>query len=70
MTRIAPLVLSLAALSAASVSVSASPYGGELQGFDYPHPRQAYALTSQGQSLSMAYMDVRPEGAGNGRTSI
>ena len=68
MTRIAPLVLSLAALSA--TSVSASPYGGELQGFDYPHPRQAYALTSQGQSLSMAYMDVRPEGAGNGRTAV
>ncbi|MET0327967.1 MAG: alpha/beta hydrolase [Luteimonas sp.] len=68
MNRIAPLVLSLAALSAASVS--ASPYGGELQGFDYPHPRQAHALTSQGQSLSMAYMDVRPEGAGNGRTAV
>lgn len=68
MTRIAPFVLSLAALSA--TSVSASPYGGELQGFDYPHPRQAYAVDSQGQALSMAYMDVRPEGAGNGRTAV
>ncbi|MCD9005117.1 alpha/beta hydrolase [Luteimonas sp. XNQY3] len=68
MTRIAPLVLSFAALSA--TSVSASPYGGELQGFDYPHPRRAHALDSQGQSLSMAYMDVRPEGAGNGRTAV
>lgn len=68
MTRIAPFVLSLAALSA--TSVSASPYGGELQGFDYPHPRQAYAVDSQGQALSMAYMDVRPEGAGNGSTAV
>ena len=68
MHRIAPLVLSLAALSA--TSVCASPYGGELQGFEYPHPRQAHMFTSQGQSLSMAYMDVRPEGAGNGRTAV
>ena len=59
---------SLAALSA--TSVSASPYGGELQGFDYPHPRQTHALASQGQALSMAYMDVRPTGAGNGRTAV
>jgi len=68
MHRIAALVLSLAALSA--TSASASPYGGELQGFEYPHPRQAHAFDSQGQSLSMAYMDVRPEGAGNGRTAV
>ncbi|MDR7191511.1 alpha/beta fold hydrolase [Luteimonas terrae] len=68
MIRIAPYLLSLAALSA--TSVSASPYGGELQGFDYPHPRQAHAFDSQGQALSMAYMDVRPEGAGNGRTAV
>lgn len=68
MHRIAPLVLALATLSAAPTF--ASSYGGELEGFDYPHPRQAHALTSQGQSLSMAYMDVRPEGAGNGRTAV
>ncbi|KLJ01757.1 alpha/beta hydrolase [Luteimonas sp. FCS-9] len=68
MPRLLPLVLSLAALSAASAS--ASPYGGELQGFDYPYPRQAHALTSQGQSLSMTYLDVRPEGPGNGRTAV
>src|SRR5262249_13096021 len=27
---------------------------------DYPHPIQRYQFQSQGQSLSMAYMDVRP----------
>jgi len=68
MHRIAPLVLSLAALSA--TPVLASSYGGELQGFEYPHPRQAHAFDSQRQSLSMAYMDVRPSGPGNGRTAV
>ena len=46
MPRIAPLVLSLAALSA--TPAFASSYGGELQGFDYPHPRQAHDFSSQG----------------------
>lgn len=64
------LVLALTAAMAAVAPAAASPYGGELQGFDYPYPRQAHALESQGQSLSMAYMDVRPDGRGNGRTAV
>src|SRR5205823_11522879 len=28
--------------------------------FDYPHPVQRFEFRSQGLSLSMAYMDVRP----------
>ncbi|UNK43418.1 alpha/beta hydrolase [Luteimonas sp. S4-F44] len=68
MPRLCSLFLSLAALSAASAS--ASPDGGELQDFESPYPRQAHALTSQGQALSMAYLDVRPEGPGNGRTAV
>lgn len=68
MHRIAPLALSMAALSA--TPAFASSYDGELQGFEYPHPRQAHAFSSQGQSLSMAYMDVWPVGAGNGRTAV
>ena len=31
-----------------------------LADFDYPYPVHRYEFTSQGQSLAMAYMDVRP----------
>ena len=37
--------------------------------FDYPHPVQRYEFQSQGQSLSMAYMDVRPAQP-NGKTVV
>jgi pimeloyl-ACP methyl ester carboxylesterase len=44
-------------------------YGPRLEGFAYPHPVQEFAFTSQGEALSMAFMDVaaaRP----NGRTVV
>ncbi|MFC3550978.1 alpha/beta fold hydrolase [Lysobacter cavernae] len=50
-------------------AASDSAYGMELEGFDYPHPVQRFALTSQGDALQMAYLDVaarRP----NGRTVV
>lgn len=53
-----------AAASAAPVS-----YGPELEGFDYPYPVERFALSSQGLSLSMAFMDVSPERR-NGRTVV
>jgi pimeloyl-ACP methyl ester carboxylesterase len=40
-----------------------------LADFDYPHPVQRYEFQSQGQSLAMAYMDVRPAQA-NGKTVV
>jgi pimeloyl-ACP methyl ester carboxylesterase len=40
-----------------------------LADFDYPHPVQRFELKSQGQSLAMAYMDVRPAQA-NGKTVV
>jgi pimeloyl-ACP methyl ester carboxylesterase len=40
-----------------------------LADFDYPHPVQRYDFQSQGQSLSMAYMDIRPAKA-NGKTVV
>ena len=40
-----------------------------LADFDYPHPIQGYEFQSQGQSLSMAYMDVRPAQP-NGKTVV
>ena len=45
-------------------------YGPELQGFEYPWPVSYYSLTSQGEALRMAYMDVKPSGAPNGRTAV
>ena len=40
-----------------------------LADFDYPHPVQRYEFRSQGQALSMAYMDARPTQA-NGKTVV
>ena len=44
-------------------------YGAELEGFDYPYPVQRFAFTSQGQAMSMAYMDLAPAKP-NGRTLV
>ena len=61
----------LAAASTSSFAASASPvYGEELQGFEYPFPLHHFAFTSQGEKMQMAYMDVPPEGAANGRTAV
>jgi pimeloyl-ACP methyl ester carboxylesterase len=43
---------------------------GMLTDFPYPHPVRQFALTSQGQDLSMAYMDVAPVGTANGKTAV
>ena len=48
----------------------APTYGRELEGFAYPYPLQHFAFDSQGVSLQMAYMDVAPKGAANGRTVV
>jgi pimeloyl-ACP methyl ester carboxylesterase len=40
-----------------------------LADFDYPHPVQRYEFQSQGQALTMAYMDVRPTQP-NGKTVV
>lgn len=50
-------------------TASAAGYGAELEGFEYPHEVKRLALSSQGQSLSMAYMDIAPAQP-NGRTAI
>lgn len=44
-------------------------YGLELEGFDYPYPVKRFAFSSQGQEMSMAYLDVAAEKP-NGRTAI
>ncbi len=44
-------------------------YGPELEGFDYPFEVKRFAFASQGEQLSMAYLDVAPEKP-NGRTVV
>lgn len=49
---------------------TAATYGQELEGFAYPHELRHYSFTSQGVNLRMAYMDVAPTGAANGKTAV
>jgi pimeloyl-ACP methyl ester carboxylesterase len=61
-------ILLTAALLAGTAS--AATYGPQLEGFAYPHPLHHYSFTSQGVNLQMAYMDVAPTGAANGKTAV
>lgn len=63
-------LLSLCFLAMSVCSANAQTYGAMLEGFDYPYPRQHFAFQSQGQDLSMAYMDVAPSSQPNGRTAV
>jgi pimeloyl-ACP methyl ester carboxylesterase len=65
-TRHGRSLLSVLLTCAASGGVHAEPL---LADFDYPHPVQRYEFESQGQSLTMAYMDVRPAQP-NGKTVV
>jgi pimeloyl-ACP methyl ester carboxylesterase len=73
MIRAARLVASLAFLAWMPACSLAQPadaqYGVELEGFDYPYPVERFAFTSQGQAMSMAYMDLAPAKP-NGRTLV
>jgi pimeloyl-ACP methyl ester carboxylesterase len=72
MLRFPRLWLLSAALTAftATAATESPKYGQELQGFHYPYPLQQFSFTSQGQQLSMGYMDVPPEGEANGHTAV
>ena len=45
-------------------------YGPELQGFDYPWPVRDFAFSSQGEPMTMRYMDVAPSGTPTGKTAV
>ncbi len=45
-------------------------FGPELEGFDYPWPVRDYAFTSQGEAMTMRYMDVAPTTAPNSATAV
>jgi pimeloyl-ACP methyl ester carboxylesterase len=65
------LTASLLVLTASIAHAQQRPaYGPELQGFDYPYPVETFSVASQRQTLQMAFMDVPPAGAPNGRTVV
>jgi pimeloyl-ACP methyl ester carboxylesterase len=49
---------------------AAEPYGIGLEGFAYPYPVAMLPIAADGETLGMAYMDVKPMGAANGRTVV
>lgn len=58
-------------VAAALVAVASPAFAdGMLSEFAYPHPVKEHAFTSQGQALVMAYMDVAPTAAANGKTAV
>ncbi|MGH6981503.1 MAG: alpha/beta fold hydrolase, partial [Stellaceae bacterium] len=69
-----PILLLVGALAAGAPGVAAAEdaavYGPELQGFEYPWPVSYFAFTSQGEAMRMAYMDVKPAAAANGKTAV
>jgi pimeloyl-ACP methyl ester carboxylesterase len=67
---LAVLTLIASFASAAAAEPAQPAYGPQLEGFDYPYPLQRLEFSSQGQSLSMAYLDVAPTAAANGRTVV
>jgi len=48
----------------------AQPIGIGLEGLEYPYPVRFLDLTIEGQQLRMAYMDVPPSAAANGKTVV
>lgn len=65
------LALTGALLLAAPAFAQDRPaYGPRLEGYDYPFAVQTFAIPSRQQALEMAYMDVAPTGAANGRTVV
>jgi pimeloyl-ACP methyl ester carboxylesterase len=69
MTLLRISVCALLTLAAFPAIAQTLAYGPELQGFDYPYPVERFAFSSQGQTLDMAYMDVKPKNP-NGETAV
>lgn len=64
------LSAALVSLSTLALADTSPTYGPQLEGFAYPFEQKRFDLTSQGKALSMAYMDVAPTAAPNGRTIV
>ena len=63
-------VLLLPAILTGCATEEKDTYGPELQGFNYPYPVERFKFASQGQSMQMGYMDVKPKGTPNGRSIV
>lgn len=64
------LALALVTLPPPAGAQDLQPLSITMEGYDYPYPVTYLPLTIEGQDLRMAYMDVPPEGTGNGRTVV
>jgi pimeloyl-ACP methyl ester carboxylesterase len=63
--------LALVLLLAETPALAEPPtFGPELQGFVYPWPVRDYGFASQGEAMTMRYMDVAPTTAPNGATAV
>ncbi|KAB8313439.1 alpha/beta hydrolase [Erwinia endophytica] len=61
----------LAAFTAGAADSATPQYGAELQGFNFPYPIEKFNFSSQGQPLSMGFIDIKPQGKkANGRTVV
>jgi proline iminopeptidase len=70
MRRFAFLLSMALAMMLATFSWAAEPYGIGLEGFAYPYPVSMLIVPTEGEALRLAYMDLKPAGAGNGRTVL
>ncbi|TCV91609.1 pimeloyl-ACP methyl ester carboxylesterase [Luteibacter rhizovicinus] len=61
--------LLLACPAFADDAPSITALGARLEKYDYPYPAQFFEVHSQGQTLQMAYMDLKPAHP-NGRTAV
>jgi pimeloyl-ACP methyl ester carboxylesterase len=66
---VALLLFTLCIPIALAADQDGESFGPELEGFGYPATVQQFAFVSQGESMQMAYLDLRPE-MPNGRTVV
>jgi pimeloyl-ACP methyl ester carboxylesterase len=66
----AALLHALAPPAARAAAPAAEPLGIGMEGYPYPFPVKFLPLTVEGQDVRMAYMDVAPTAAPNGRAVL
>lgn len=64
------LITTLIILTACGKTDPYPVYGERLEGFKYPYPIKEYTFTSQTQTISMNYMDVKPQEQNNGKVIV
>ncbi|MCX8958686.1 alpha/beta hydrolase [Erwinia psidii] len=65
------LSLSATVMVTASAAEPAFPhYGAELEGFNFPYTIHKFSFASQGQTVTMGYIDIHPQENANGLTVV